>query len=81
LQTEISLSYKTTKEAEAVAQAVSPDNMKVPQGLHIETTKQGRKVLTQIICEIKLETFMATIDDLLGAVSVAERAVSAVRSR
>ena len=81
LQAEISLSYKTIKEAEAVAQAVSPDNVKVPPGLAIKTTKQGKKVLTQIICETRLETFMATIDDLLSAVSVAERAVSAVRSR
>lgn len=81
MQAEISLSYKAIKEAEAVAQAVSPDNVKVPLGLAIKTTKQGKKVLTQIICETKLETFMATIDDLLSAVSVAERAVSAVRSR
>jgi hypothetical protein len=81
LQAEIALSYKSIKEAEAVAQAVSPDNVKVPPGLFIKTTKQGKKVLTQITCETRLETFMATIDDLLSAVSVAERAVSAVRSR
>jgi hypothetical protein len=81
LQAEIALSYKSIKEAEAVAQAVSPDNVKVPLGLFIKTTKHGKKVLTQITCETKLETFMATIDDLLSAVSVAERAVSAVRRR
>lgn len=80
LQAEIALTYKSTKEAEAVAQAVSPDNMKVPPGLSIRTTKQGKKVLTQIVCETKLETFIATIDDLLSAVSVAERAVSAVKT-
>lgn len=81
MQAEISLSYKTIREAEAVAQAVSPDNVKVPPGLVIKTTKKGKKMLTQIICETKLETFMATMDDLLSAVSVAERAVSVVRSR
>ena len=80
LQAEIALTYKSTKEAEAVEQAVSPDNVKVPLGLSIKTTKQGKKVLTQILCETKLETFIATIDDLLSAVSVAERAVSAVKT-
>jgi len=80
LQAEIALTYKSTKEAEAVEQAVSPDNVKVPLGLSIKTTKQGKKVLTQILCETKLETFMGTIDDLLSAVSVAERAVSALKT-
>jgi len=80
LQAEIALTYKSTKEAEAVEQAVSPDNVKVPLGLSIKTTKQGKRVLTQILCETKLETFIATIDDLLSAVSVAERAVSAVKT-
>ena len=80
MQAEISLSYETIREADAVARAVSPDNVKTPLGLAIKTTKQGKKVLTQIICETKLETFMATIDDLLSAVCIAERAVFAVRS-
>jgi tRNA threonylcarbamoyladenosine modification (KEOPS) complex Pcc1 subunit len=80
LQAEIVLNYKSTREAEAVAQAVSPDNVKVPSGLSIITTKQGKKVLTQMVCETKLETFIATIDDLLSAVSVAERTVTAVKT-
>jgi len=74
------LSYKTTQEAEAVAKAVSPDNIKVPQGLFIKTTRQENRVFTKIECETKLQTFMATIDDLLSAVSVAERTLSAVKN-
>ncbi len=79
MQVKIELSYLSVREAEAVRQAVSPDNKKVPQGLFIETTKQGKEVLTNIACETTLETFIATLDDLLSAVSVAERAVSAAR--
>jgi len=80
LEAKIVLSYRTTREAEAVAEAVSPDNVKVPQGLFIKTSRRGKKVFTRIECEKKLQTFMATIDDLLGAVSVAERALSAVKN-
>ncbi len=79
MQAKIRLSYRSVKDAEAVAQAVAPDNIKVPIGLFVKTTRQGKKVNTQINCETSLETFMATIDDLLSAVSVAERTVSAVR--
>jgi tRNA threonylcarbamoyladenosine modification (KEOPS) complex Pcc1 subunit len=73
LEAKIVLKYKTPREAEAVANAVSPDNLKAPQGLSVETTRRGNKVVNKIQCETKLQTFMATIDDLLSAVSVAER--------
>jgi len=79
VEAKIVLSYKTLREAEAVAKAVSPDNVKVPQGLFIKTMRRGKRVLTKIECETRLQTFVATIDDLLSAVSVAERTLSAVK--
>jgi len=81
LEAEVTLSYRNVREAEAVANAVSPDNVKVPTGLLVKTTRRGRRVLTQVVCETKLKTFMATIDDLLSAVSVAERTLHAVKNR
>jgi len=79
LKAEISLCYKSMREAEAVFQAVSPDNIKVPRGLLIETTREGTKVSTKIECRTELMTFAATIDDLMSAVSVAERSISAAK--
>lgn len=79
MEARIILKYRKFREAEAVADAVSPDNLKVPHGLRVKTTRRGNKVLNQIQCEIKLQTFMATIDDLLSAVSVAERTISAAK--
>jgi hypothetical protein len=81
LEAEISLSYKSDIQARAVADAVSPDNVKIPEGLTIKTVKQGRNVLTHIRCRSSMLTFIATIDDLLAAVSVAERSISTVKSR
>jgi len=78
---EISLSYKTVSEAEAVAKAVSPDNVKVPRGLFIRTTRHGTRVSTRIRCRTKLLTFIATVDDLMTAVSIAERSISAAKRR
>ena len=81
MEAEISIPYKTVREAEAVAKAVSPDNLIVPSGLFSKTVRRGSCVMTTIVCEGRLETFMATIDDLLSAVSVAERALSALKNR
>jgi len=79
LEAKITLSYKSEKEAEAVARAVSPDNIKLPRGLFVKTTSKESKVFTLIKCETRLQTFMATIDDLLGCVSVAEKTLSISR--
>ena len=79
MEAKITLSYKNEREAEAVAKAVSPDNVKVPPGLFVKTTRRGPKVFTTIECETRLETFVATIDDLLSCVSVAEKAFSVAK--
>jgi tRNA threonylcarbamoyladenosine modification (KEOPS) complex Pcc1 subunit len=79
LKAEITLTYKAVKEAEAVAKAVSPDNVKVPPGLSVKTVRRKNKVCTQIECETRLQTFIATIDDLLAHVSVAEKALSVLK--
>lgn len=73
METEIKLTYKNEKEAQAVTEAVSPDNMEVPRGLQIETVQNGSEVNTKIQCQTKLGTLIATIDDLLACVSVAEK--------
>lgn len=79
MEAKITLSYKNKREAEAVAKAVSPDNVKVPPGLFVKTTRRGPNVFTTIECETRLETFVATIDDLLSCVSVAEKAFSVAK--
>lgn len=79
MEAEIKLSYQNKREAEAVAKAVSPDNVKVPSGLSIKTTKKSSRVFTNVKCETKLQTFIATIDDLLCCVSIAEKAFLAAK--
>ncbi len=79
MEAEITLSYENEREAEAVAKAVSPDNVRVPSGLFIKTLRGGRRVLTLVRCEMRLQTFIATLDDFLSCVSVAEKAFSAAK--
>ncbi|MDH5782221.1 MAG: KEOPS complex subunit Pcc1 [Candidatus Bathyarchaeota archaeon] len=80
MKAEITLTYKADREAEAVASAVSPDNVKVPPGLFVKTTRRKNRVFTQVECETRLQTFIATIDDLLACVTIAEKAFSALKS-
>ncbi|MEM3874634.1 MAG: KEOPS complex subunit Pcc1 [Candidatus Bathyarchaeia archaeon] len=79
LEAEITISYDDVESAGAVAKAVSPDNFKAPLGLSIETKREGRDVITHIKCRGKLQTFIATIDDLLFAISLAEKTLKTAR--
>lgn len=77
MEATITLEYGEAKTADAIANAVSPDNFKTPTGLFIETVRKGSHVLTEIKTE-KLATFIATIDDLLFCVSTAEKTLRTV---
>jgi len=79
LEAEITLEYDDAKIAEAVAKAVSPDNLKTPKGLSIKTTWKDGKVFTKIKCKGKLQTFTATIDDLLFCTSTAEKTLQTTK--
>jgi hypothetical protein len=78
LEATITLEYGDAKTADAIANAVSPDNFKTPTGLFIKTVREGSHVLTEVKAEGKLSTFIATIDDLLFCVSTAEKTLRAV---
>ena len=73
MEAEIRLSYGNEREAEAVAKAVSPDNVEVPPGLTVKTVRRGTEVHTRVECHTRLQTLIATLDDLLSCVSVAEK--------
>ena len=73
MEAEICLSYRNEREAETVTKAISPDNMELPKGLQIETIQHDSEVYTKIKCQTRLATLIATIDDLLACVSVAEK--------
>ncbi len=79
LEAKIRLTYERAQEAKAVAGAVSPDNVKLPSGLIVETTRRGSSVLAIVNCRKGLSTFIATLDDLLSCISVAERAFSVAK--
>lgn len=79
MEAEITIFYEDERKAQAVAEAVSPDNFKVPAGLYVKTEKKDSSVWTYVKCSRGLQTFIATIDDLLFAVSTAEKTLKTAR--
>jgi hypothetical protein len=81
LKATVTLEYDHAKTAKAVAAAVSPDNLKAPADMTVTTIQKGNAVTTDIDTKGKMDTFIATIDDLLFCVSVAETALKAIQYR
>ena len=81
LQATITLEYKDEKTADAIAQAISPDNFKTPIGLQVKTVRKNNMVVTQIRCDGKLATFTDTIDDLLFSASTAEKTLHIITTK
>lgn len=79
MEATITLEYDDVKVAEAVTEAVSPDNNKVPVDLAIKTVRKQNMIITEINSKNKLATFIATIDDLLFCVSTAEKTIAALK--
>jgi len=78
LEATVTLEYDDEKTADAIANAVSPDNFKTPAGLFIKTERKGNHIITEVKIEAKLVTFIATIDDLLFCISTAEKTLRTV---
>jgi hypothetical protein len=81
LEATLTLEYDDAATAEAIAKAVSPDNFLVPTRLTVKTACCGNQVITEIVLEGKIATFIATIDDLLSCVSTAEKTLHVVKKK
>lgn len=79
MEAEITISYDDIRSAKAVSEAISPDNFRAPAGLHVKTERKNNSVWTCIKCRKGLPTLISTIDDLLSAISTAEKTLDAAR--
>lgn len=64
--------YENNSISRAIAEALKPDNILAPQGIKTATAARGRRVVTTVEMDGKIETLLATLDDLLSCTSTAE---------
>ncbi len=51
---------------------MSPDNFQAPKGIRVLTKRRGKRVITDVEMDGRIETLLATLDDLLAYASTAE---------
>jgi hypothetical protein len=63
--------YREERVAEALVRALSPDNVG-GRGVELRTVRRGREVITTVRMKGRIETLLATLDDLLACTEAAE---------
>lgn len=64
--------YDKDSASRAIAAALRPDNLRVPAGMRVSTSQRGKRVITTLELDGRIETLLATLDDLLFCTSTAE---------
>jgi phosphoserine phosphatase len=62
--------------AKAIVAALSPDNIKVPEGISIKTYRRGGRALVKLISVKGLESVLSTLDEILAC---SQLALSSIR--
>ena len=64
--------YENDAVSRSIASALQPDNLPTKKGVWIETHWRGKQVITKVDIDGRIETLLATLDDLLSCTSAAE---------
>ena len=75
MRAEVTCVYGGERVPKAVAAALGPDNLLIPEGLRISTKARGKRVVSVIELDGKIETLLATLDDLLACTAAAESVI------
>jgi phosphoserine phosphatase len=75
---EATLHYSDARTAEAVAHSVSPDNETPMDGILTKTWNENKLVKIKIVCTTRVETILATLNDLLSCIRIAEDILATV---
>ncbi len=72
MRARISCTYESDTVSRSIASALQPDNPQPQRSMRIETFQRGRQVVTTLELDGRIETLLATLDDLLSCTSTAE---------
>ncbi|MBS3815192.1 MAG: KEOPS complex subunit [Hadesarchaea archaeon] len=75
LKAEVSCSYENESSAKAISSSLEPDNLQAPENVEISTHRDGKDVVTKVTVEGRIETLLATLEDLLSCASTAEKVI------
>ena len=75
MRSKVSCAYGSESISKAIAVALRPDSRQAPKGIRMVTEARGTQVVSTIELDGRIETLLATLDDLLACTSTAESVI------
>ena len=73
--TVIKIDYRDKKTALAIQKSVVPDNLELPDGIHIFMAVVGNTLEIEVLSERSIGSLVSTLDDLLSCIQAGEKAL------
>jgi hypothetical protein len=74
---DVSISFGSSKQAQAAVKALIPDNVNMPKGLSLQMFSKGRDVFVEIKGNgVPMATIINTLDEVLEHLSVAKKVMA-----
>jgi hypothetical protein len=74
-KTQITIDYKDKETALAIQKSVTPDNIELPDGIHIFISVVESTLEIEVLSERTIGSLVSTLDDLLSCIQAGERAL------
>ena len=76
IKSSMKIEFDSKKEIDTMINALTPDNVRIPEGLKINIRAENKCLIVDIQCKNGSGTFLNTIDELLEHISLSKAVTS-----
>jgi len=76
IKSSMKIEFDSKKEIDTMINALTPDNVRIPEGLKINIRAENKCLIIDIQCKNGSGTFLNTIDELLEHISLSRTVTS-----
>jgi hypothetical protein len=76
IKSSMKIQFDSKKEVDTIINVLTPDNMRIPEGLEIDIKSHNKYLVIDIYCENGTGTFLNTINELLEHISLSSLVTS-----
>lgn len=76
IKSSMKIEFDSKKEIDTMIDALTPDNVRIPEGLKINIRAENKCLIIDIQCKNGSGTFLNTIDELLEHISLSRAVTS-----
>lgn len=76
IKSSMKIEFESKREIDTMISVLTPDNVRIPEGLKIDIRSENKYLIIDIQCENGSGTFLNTIDELLEHISLSRTVTS-----